>query len=460
MALIQSNSCLFQVDTDGTYRTVMCLRNFRVSPETETKEITAPSDGHFKDYDYKQISYSVSLDGVMYAEDPANPVLFDFATYQLGFLQIKFRAIYIDTAGKPKVFRGEALVERANIEASPGAILSGTVDLLGKGRYYMEDSLPEYINLRIRMRGNNSTQAFLKIQLINSDGEAVFQTDTLAQASGGNLANPLDITVPALKGNWYYWFQIVSDSVGNQFDLDAPPTKTTNFQNGNFSETSFPSQLYDFTADRTIDIQFGVSNPPPTCVPPGIPGSPNLPNGTEGVPWSYSFPLSGNSPFNIANVTKPAWMNITTVNISGTDYVQLSGTPSGTGLGQVVEFDIQNACGSVQFSDLIGVVSNPFSATINWSFTEPGGAAYGFRIYRNGILIVGTDTANSGSITVTNADSIEAMIVGNVFTLKHLKVDSSTSGNLYDSTSAAPTKTFTWNAVTGSTYTVLAEGLT
>jgi hypothetical protein len=96
------------------------------------------------------------------------------------------------------------------------------------------------------------------------------------------------------------------------------------------------------------------------CIPVGIIGNPNLPNATVGTAYNYSFNLSGDAPFALTNINKPAWMNIV---VSGSTVV-FSGTPNATGTNVPVLFNITN-CG--------GTHSVPFSDTLNVSgATQPG----------------------------------------------------------------------------------------
>lgn len=458
---IQGINCVFQIKIGSDYKTVVCAKSFTLDTVTDMKETTTVGSGFWKEFRPRKLSYTITFNGMLQvASLNTQEIAKTLFTYQRQFLPLEYQILYTDNSSNLMVVRGTVYVSSSLFDASPVNLVNATQELQGSGDIVVLDQLPQPVNINITSTGDPAIAALIQFKLMNDNGDIIFDSGMLPGASGGDFSHPVNITGQVQSGTYSFLWQVTSDAVGNQFTLDAPPTKTTNFQNGTINENSFGVQTYDFTADRNVTFDFGVGNPPPTCVAPSIPGSPNLPNGTESVPWAYSFPISGTGPFNVTNVTKPAWMSIAFATISGTEYVQLTGTPSGTGLGQVVEFDINNACGSVTFSDLIGIVSNPFAATINWTFTEPGGGAYGFRIYRNGSLIVTTDTANSGTVNVTNGDTVQAMIVGNVLTLKHLKVDEATAGNLYDSTTGGPTKTFSWTAATGAVYTVLAEGLT
>ncbi|HTD94234.1 MAG TPA: hypothetical protein VK644_10495 [Chitinophagaceae bacterium] len=81
-----------------------------------------------------------------------------------------------------------------------------------------------------------------------------------------------------------------------------------------------------------------------TCVPVSISGAPVLPNATIGDAYSFSIPLSGNSPFALTDVVKPAWMTIT---ILGAE-ILFYGTPEeGQGGEDIpVSFTVNNCTGN------------------------------------------------------------------------------------------------------------------
>lgn len=460
MELIQSKSCLFQVNLNGAYVTILCAKSFTPEFIAKTKETTTEGDGTYQDFDYDVKSYAIALESVLVIQDGVNPTTFDLLDYHRNMVEVDFRLLYFGANGNVKAIKGLAIVESCNLSAAPDLLAEGSVKLVGKGAYEVFDFVPDFVNLRILITGNNSITAAIKFRLIDSTGQVVFQTDILPQANAGELPNPLDITVPVRKGTWAYYFQMDSNAIGNTFALNAPPTKTTNFNNGLFSESSFTIQDYDFTADRQVTFTMGVISPPPSCVAPTIPGSQTLPNAQQFINYAASIALNGTAPFNITNVTKPAWMNMGLVEVSGSWFVNFSGFPNPTGTGIPVSFDVNNACGAVNFSDTIEVTAAASPVTINWDFSEVSGSSCGFRLWVNGSLIVTTDTPNSGSISVNSFDNVEAFIVGSTFAIKHLKVrDTTTSTDLYDTTSGGSFLSYAWAAIGLHAYSVTAEGL-
>lgn len=77
------------------------------------------------------------------------------------------------------------------------------------------------------------------------------------------------------------------------------------------------------------------------CDPVGLPAI-NFPDAVVGIPYNYSFVVTGSAPFAITGVTKPAWMTISVVG----NTVSFTGTPTGlTILNTPVEFTISNCSG-------------------------------------------------------------------------------------------------------------------
>lgn len=89
----------------------------------------------------------------------------------------------------------------------------------------------------------------------------------------------------------------------------------------------------------------------PACNPVGF--SSILPDGEVGVAYSWESVISGDAPFELSSVVKPAWMS---VSISGSS-VFFSGIPTTEATGVEVSFTLSNCSGgsSVNFSDTIDI---------------------------------------------------------------------------------------------------------
>lgn len=93
--------------------------------------------------------------------------------------------------------------------------------------------------------------------------------------------------------------------------------------------------------------------PPGVCVPVGIPSF-DLPAGIVGVPYNYSFAVTGSTPIYKENVVIPAWASVVVIE----NNVYIAGTPD-TETTETLSFDLTNCDGATPFSKTIEV----FAAT-------------------------------------------------------------------------------------------------
>lgn len=454
---IQGKDCVFQLKIGDDYKTVVCAKSFTFNPVTDMKETTTVGSGFWKEFRPRKLSYTITFNGMFQIHSSGTQemikTMFD---YQIGFLPMNYRLIYTDASANVMIVNGTVYVISTLLDASPVNLVNGTVELQGNGPIEVLDQLPIPINIHIVSTGDPSIAAFIQFRLYNSNGDIVFDSGQLPAASGGNLSHPVDVVGTVQSGSYYYTWQVTADSVGNTFDLDAPPTATTGFANGTSNDSTVNVQLYDFTADRTVTFALGVPTPPPACVAPAIPGSPALPDSLTYVPYSFSFPITGSAPFNITNVTKPSWMSIVideTSPGSGSYQVQITGTPDTTGTDIDVSFDINNACGTISFADTIDITDNPDVVTITYSFDTSVIFSI-FRIFVNGSPAITPLTADgSGSINVNPGDVVQVQCVA-AGTSKHTTVVDSVSGTIYNNTTSATTQSFTFTTTIGHDYTI------
>lgn len=454
---IQGINCAFQLKIGDDYKTVVCAKSFTFNPVTDMKETTTVGSGFWKEFRPRKLSYTITFNGMLQVESLANQekikTMFD---YQIGFLPLPYRLIYTDNSANVMVVEGSVYITSTLLDASPVNLVNGTIEMQGNGPIVVLDQLPVPVNIHIVSTGDPGIAALIQFKLYNSIGDLIFDSGQLPGASGGDLAHPTDVTGTVQSGSYYIVWQATADSVGNVFSLNAPPTRTTGFASGTNGENTVGGQLYDFTAARLITFALGVPTPPPGCVAPNIPGSPALPDSLTYVPYSYSFPITGSAPFNITNVTKPAWAGIVVAETSpgsGSYQAQVTGTPNATGTGIVVSFDVNNACGTASFSDTINITDNPNVITIGYSFDTSAIFSI-FRIFVNGSAAITPLTADgSGSINVVPGDVIQVQCVA-AATSKHTTVVSSVSGTIYNNTTSATTQSFSWTAIIGHDYTI------
>jgi hypothetical protein len=130
--------------------------------------------------------------------------------------------------------------------------------------------------------------------------------------------------------------------------------------------------------DKTVNV---------LCVPVAITGTPVLPDAVSTLAYSYSFPITGSTPYSLTSITKPAWMTIAVVGAN----IQFSGTPApgDAGTGVAVSFDIENDCGSESFSDTVDVFTDPATAILAFAQYQSGSFIFTLsdRIYTTGFVI-------------------------------------------------------------------------
>lgn len=441
---IQSNDCVFQVDLGAGYATVLCGKSFGVTLNTDEKEITTENDGRYKDFDYKVLSFTLNINSALEIQDDVNPVIFDFVYYQNSFLPVTFRLLYYK-GEEVKVIRGVAIVKSSNLMASASQLTDGSVELLGKGTLILEDSLPNNINLNLIMTGQDDAVALAKFRLNNTDGDTIFQSDTLPEASGGWLSNPFNITASVPKGEYYIFWTVQSDVDGNNLTVDATPGYTHDFDGGTQSDNTYPAQLYDFNSNRTATFTLGIPVPPPDCVTPSVTPMNNT-TGTTGVFFAGNIIISGTQPFSFSDVTKPDWLTMSLID----GYIlTFSGMPPAAGTYDI-SGTISNGCGEVDFSETVTITDPDTPQYLSWDYNIEPGAGGVFRLYRNGILVNGPYTSeNTGIFLVNVGDSIQVTLTGSILYGKRIQVSNAVDGSIYDSTSSTTTKTYTFSIVAG-----------
>lgn len=451
---IQGNNCVFQLKVDDVYKTVVCAKSFTFNPITDMKETTTVGSGFWKEFRPRKLSYTITFNGMLQVESLNTQerikTMFD---YQIGFLPLPYRIIYTDNSSNVMVVEGWVYVTSTLLDASPVNLVNGTIELQGNGMPTISDVIPDLANIHIVSLGDNSINAQFQFKLMDSTGAIVFDSGQLPGASGGNLTHPVDITGTVQKGTYFIFWQALAQSIGNAFQLDAPPTKSEIFNSALVNESTYGIQDFDFTANRTVTFTLGVSNPPPSCVAPSVSFA-SVPDGLNGNSWTGTITVAGSQPFNLTNITKPSWMSISVNN----DTITMTGTAQ-TGSGQTISFDINNACGSVSYSTTIDILSNPGLITVNYNYTEPGsglGAGCSFVVYKNSAEIASLSITGSSSFSGHTFDAIEARVFGPAFANKEIHVIDSIDGEIASDITLGAIATVMFTLTAGHVYTINA----
>lgn len=402
--VIQGKNCLIKFNLSGSYLPAVCAKSFSLSTATDTVETTTQSDGQWKDFDYDALSYTLSLEDAVKAIDDAGTVMFDLLTAQTQFIEIGFQIFYVDDDMYTIIITGTVIVTSSEIQALANDVLGDSIEFQGKGSYTLQRIFDPTI-LTIVIEGESG--ATVLFRLINSEPATIFQE------SGLILGTSRSYFIP--KGMYAVYTEITTLADDNNLSIDTPAAVNVDFDG---DETIDLPSLRDFTAPRTVTYTIGTV-PPPPCTDVTITGSPSLPNGETGTPYSYSFTIAGTSPYGLTINTKPAWM---TIAIDGTT-VSFTGTPTEAGTGVEVDIDITNcSSGIANFNDTFDVAEEPFTL-LDWTFTEEAGTSGRLQIYVNGELVVDVFATNSGSIAINTGDEIEARVSAIGASSRFLKVE-------------------------------------
>lgn len=452
---IQGKNCVFQLKIGDDYKTVVCAKSFTFNPVTDMKETTTVGSGFWKEYRPRKLSYTITFNGMLQVESAGTQekikTMFD---YQVGFLPIPYRLIYTDNSSNVMVVDGSVYVTSTLFDASPVNLVNGTVELQGNGPITLSDVVPDLANINIVSLGDNSIIGIFQFKLMDSTGAIIFDSGNLPEASGGNLTHPFNVTGQVQKGMYSIFWQAHSQSIGNAFQLNAPPTKSELFNDLLINESTYGVQEYDFTANRAVTFTLGVPSVPPTCVPPGFISGLANPTGVVGTYWLGTVVISGSQPFTLSNVTKPSWVTYSVVG----NVVTFEGNPE-AGIDQEISFDVTNACGTNSYNDSIDISSNPDGITLVINYTEdaiPPATSCNCKLYVNAVLMSLFTTTNTNTFIVNPGDVVEVQIAGSSSVDKHIDVQDSVSGEIYNSTTTGVLHAHTFTTVLGHDYTINA----
>jgi hypothetical protein len=133
---LQGNDCLFQINTTGSFKNLVCSKSFTLTVETETKETTTRGDGGWRDYDYKTIGYTITLSGLLKLVDSSGRNTYnDLFQQQINFLEVPYRVIYTDASGNNSIIIGTVIITRTTLNTPAGSNVESDIELIGKGNF-------------------------------------------------------------------------------------------------------------------------------------------------------------------------------------------------------------------------------------------------------------------------------------------------------------------------------------
>lgn len=241
--IVQGKNCVFQVNFGEGYKTLVCAKSFGVTISTTLKEITSRGSGVHEEYDYDSLSYKISLSGLIKAVDlNDDPIFFDLAQYQKGFLPLEYKAIFTDNNSVVKQIRGTAIVQTSAFNASAGQLADTTVELQGSGEYFIESD-----------SGGGCSNSILEIQI--NDLDPMEEGATVAFTYEADLTiTIISLNNPALEIFKYDW------------EIDS------NGRNSVYTDGSLPYTFPTFDMD-SVTVGTHVLTIYPVCTDSGIDGS-------------------------------------------------------------------------------------------------------------------------------------------------------------------------------------------
>lgn len=260
-------------------------------------------------------------------------------------------------------------------------------------KFDIQDALQEYLGKYISDNGKNAIEevtdiiadVFCKFRSSGFDANGFIQTENTAPIQGTSNTSPVPGT--GLVSNTFY---VLNSSLQHE-DNQNLATHLNAYKNRTWDGTTYPlthrpegyricrndSDTFPILTNKTpINIvlhylpknssnwQQTVFNAP--CDPwiayvPIVPGNINLPNGSLGVPYSFTIQGDKSVLLTFTNVVKPAWMTIAQ---SGSDIV-FSGTPDVSGGPVNISFDVSNCPGQVamHYASTVTIACTPISFT-------------------------------------------------------------------------------------------------
>lgn len=385
----------------------VCSSDISISIAVTKAPVRTVGDGQWKKYAYQDSEYAVTLSGLL-KFDADNWTGWDTMNAQFNFSNVLFRCSFEDDGGNIRTLQGYAMVETSTLSFSPGAIVKNDFQLQGSGRLDMFDGLipcPTTID-SISVTGLSDPAGNIGITYTYTGD--LYQVKYRLDGMGAYIyaLGALPLTINGV-------------TVGNH-SIEIIPICTNSYEGTGLSQTFAVTQALVCTSVVTdITISTIVGSVFATAVKTG--GATQMQWNLDGgfgivAPITDQIPLSSLAPGNHKLTIVPLCL------ISG----QLV---PGTG-----------------FTKNFTVSSTPTQSIVNYNFLLSGSVSSvnQFQIYVNGVLMVNSNAAGTGSINVPIGATVRASLVcyipGGPGT-KHGELtvfDSTTATVLFDSTVAQP----------------------
>jgi hypothetical protein len=411
--LIQGTDAVLSFYKDS-YLPYVCATDIAVSLTAGKLPVRTVKDGHWKKFTYQDLSYTVTLSGLLKFDD-ANFTGWDLWQNQLGFVQVQFQVTFTDDQNNVRSIRGQAMVETTTTNINVGALVKQDFSLQGSGAMIIFDGIVP------------CDSAITGITFSGTDSGAGDVTVNYTYTG-----SPYQVKY-RLNGTGDWFYVIVSGSISipgmaiGDYDIEIIPVCTNNFE-GDGATASF-TVTHALSCSSTIT---GITISPEYVATYTYTGTPtNIRYRIDGGVWVI---LAIGSSINLASQgLGPHTLDIDPICPNGI---------VGTGASQSFTISAQ-----------------PAQSTIAYNLTRSG--PFGIlQIFVNGTLYVNQTTTGSGSIVAPTGASIRASFqvssggAGGDMSLITLKDGSSIDSR---TTSAPATLEYIFTTADGSAYQINAS---
>jgi hypothetical protein len=134
----------------------VCGTDVSVEISATKVPIRTRGDGHWKKYTYQDLSFTITLSGLLTFDDD-NWTGWDMLDNQFNFSHVLARVSFEDADGDIKTVQGYVMIETSTLSYSPGNLVKDDFQLQGNGKLIMFDGLVPCPSVIVDMTINGQT---------------------------------------------------------------------------------------------------------------------------------------------------------------------------------------------------------------------------------------------------------------------------------------------------------------
>ena len=389
----------------------VCATDVSIEIASTKVPIRTRGDGHWKKYTYQDITFTITLSGLLKFDD-GNWTGWDMLDNQFNFSHVLIRCSFLDDQGNIRTVQGYVMIETSTISYSPGQLVKDDFQMQGNGSLIIFDGY------------------------IPCDSLITGITVTGQTASDGIVHISYTFTGPA------YQVKYRIDDTGDYVYATAGPTiDVPGLPNANHTVEIIPVCQNGYEGTGRVE-RFQVTHAE-TC------GSSIDSITVDTTAFTITNTHSGAATQMRYRIDGGAWVNAL---IAAT--ISIAFIDPGNHTVEMVPV-CSNGVEGTGRTQAFTIVSQPAMSKINWSIT-PLGNYDTLYIYQNGVLIVNDNTTSSGFFMAPVGASIRTVLYspnhfGNPPRDVRLRIDD-TVGVRFDQTAVVFTLSHTFD------FTVTANG--